>query len=339
MSSGADLWGVDRLGHGGWDRNIAPALAAWGIDGDAKATRLSLSENATWRIDMANGDCAVLRLHRPGYRHAHEIRSEILWLEDLARQQAIPVAAPRRTRDGAALARIALPGSSTEQIAVLFDMVEGKVLESEDMQRLSYDCGRLAGLLQTRLQAWVPPADFTRPVLDVEMAIGRQGHWGYWGDHPQMSATTRAVLAEVDAKLRAQIAAYGRPEGRYGLIHGDMRAANMIAGQRGLTLIDFDDCAISWHLYELACAMTFVETDPGLDRMVADWLRGFTESRPLDAEDLAMVPTFLMLRRMLIVGWFATHQHTVEAQTMAADYAMETEAIARAYLEDRFVRL
>lgn len=342
MSADTNLWAEDGLGDSGWHENCTPALAAWGIGDKARVTLLSLSENATWRIDLPDGDAAVLRLHRPGYRRPEEIRSEILWLEELAGGHDIPVAAPRRTLTGELVAEIALPKSpdgSARQIAVLFDLVPGQVLDSPDMLRLSRDCGRMAGLLQRQIAGWAQPAGFTRPVLDIETAIGVKGHWGYWGDHPYLTPATRDILTQVDAKLRAEIAAYGTPPTRYGLIHGDMRAANMIMGPRGLTLIDFDDCAMTWHLYELACAMTFVETDPALPRMIADWVEGYGRSVTLDAADLAAIPAFLMLRRLLITGWFATHHHTVEAPTLAADYAAETEAIGRAYLANRFARL
>lgn len=337
--TGASIWAEDGLGDSGWHDNTAAALRVWGIAADARLTLLSLSENATWRIDLPGGDRAVLRLHRPGYRRPDEIESEILWLEAIATEGVVAVAVPRRTPAGAATGRFPLPGGRGEQVGVLFDLAEGEGLGADDMVELAETCGRMAGLLQNHLARWPRPAGFVRPTLDVDTAIGPQAHWGCWRDHPSLTPTTEAVIAEVERKLRAEIAAYGAPPGRHGLIHGDMRAANMIRGPRGLTLIDFDDCAFTWHLYELACAMTFVETHPGLDRMVADWIGGFAVHAVLDPSDLAAIPAFLMLRRLLIVGWFATHHHTIEAPTLAADYAADTARIGRAYLEDRLIRL
>src|SRR5262249_10171926 len=69
---------------------------------------LGHSENMTFQIRAGSiGEQFLLRLHRPlthtfaGVRQQpHAIRSELCWLDALARDTAIPVPRPVRNRDG-----------------------------------------------------------------------------------------------------------------------------------------------------------------------------------------------------------------------------------------------
>ena len=80
-------------------------------------------------------------------------------------------------------------------------------------------------------------------------------------------------------------------------MHADLRLANLIADGDDIQVIDFDDCGFSWYLYDLACALTFLEARPDVDELVASWVAGYREVEELSAEDEAEIPTFLMLRR------------------------------------------
>jgi Ser/Thr protein kinase RdoA (MazF antagonist) len=71
-----------------------------------------------------------------------------------------------------------------------------------------------------------------------------------------------------------------------------------------MALIDFDDSAYGWHLYDLASAL--VE-----DRLARDYevlrtalLRGYCEHRRLEARDIELLPVFMLVRGMAIIGWF-----------------------------------
>jgi Ser/Thr protein kinase RdoA (MazF antagonist) len=55
----------------------------------------------------------------------------------------------------------------------------------------------------------------------------------------------------------------------FGLIHADLRLANLMVDDQGLTAIDFDDCGFGWWVYDLASALSFIETDPRLPELIA----------------------------------------------------------------------
>ena len=123
-----------------------------------------------------------------------------------------------------------------------------------------------------------------------------------------------------------------------GLIHGDMRAANLLVDDRGeVTVIDFDDCGRGWHMYELACALSFIEADDATPKRVELWLRAYLRARPQATDDARAVPDLVLLRRLLLVAWLATRHHTTEAEALAARFIPETVALGEAYLAGRYL--
>ena len=43
--------------------------------------------------------------------------------------------------------------------------------------------------------------------------------------------------------------------------------------------------------------------------------------RPLPAADEAMLPSFVLLRRLLLLAWMGSHSHSRESQAMSITYA------------------
>ena len=70
-------------------------------------------------------------------------------------------------------------------------------------------------------------------------------------------------------------------------------------GER-ITVIDFEDCGLSWYLYDLACALTFNEGRADVGELIALWVDGYRQVEHLSAEDEKEIDTFLMLRRLML---------------------------------------
>ncbi len=49
-------------------------------------------------------------------------------------------------------------------------------------------------------------------------------------------------------------------------------------------------------------------------------MRGYRKVIDLPAEDEAEIPTFIMLRRLLLVAWIGSHSETDLAQSMGVEY-------------------
>ena len=112
-----------------------------------------------------------------------------------------------------------------------------------------------------------------------------------------------------------------------------MRLANLLVDGDEVKVIDFDDCGFSWHLYDAATAVSFFEHEPHVPELMAAWVDGLSHaSSTLPAEDEAEIPTFVMLRRMLLVAWIGSHSETDLAQSMGVAYTETTCPLCEDYL-------
>ncbi len=320
-----------------WSENGRSALQHYGLAPDSELELLRLSENATYRVrDPETGERRILRLARPGYRTGAQIESELAWIAAIRSDGVAETPAVIPTLDGRAMSRFA-DSVGNEQHAVLFEHIDGEALQDEALAGVFSELGATAARLHAHSGSWLPPSGFTRPVWDVETSMGVHGLWGYWRDNQFVGRSEAAVLGAVDAKIRTELEAYGAPADRYGLIHGDMRLSNFLIDRKGIHLIYFDDCGYSWHLYELACSLSFIEAHPNVATLASSWLDGYRRTATLSAADLSIAPALVMMRRMLLIGWFATHGHALEARDMAERYVPDTMEIAEAYLSDTYL--
>ncbi|MFD0889173.1 phosphotransferase enzyme family protein, partial [Streptosporangium algeriense] len=141
------------------------------------------------------------------------------------------------------------------------------------------------------------------------------------------------LLGRLDARLRERLRRFGRGPERYGLIHADLRLANLlVTGDGEPSVIDFDDCGFGWYLYDLAAALSFIEHDPRVPELVDSWLRGYRAVAPLPARDEAEIWTFIMFRRLLLVAWIGTHTGVDTAAGLGAAYTEGTCELAERYL-------
>jgi Ser/Thr protein kinase RdoA (MazF antagonist) len=152
-----------------------------------------------------------------------------------------------------------------------------------------------------------------------------------------------AVLGRAAAKVAARLVAYGSGPERFGLVHADMRLANLLVpgnpgggGPPEVTVIDFDDCGFSWYMYDLAASLSFIEHLPAVGDLAQAWLDGYRAVLPLDAAAESMVATFVVLRRLLLVAWLGSHPHAA-AVPSATEYALDSCALAERYLNGTFL--
>ena len=61
-----------------------------------------------------------------------------------------------------------------------------------------------------------------RLIWDADAVFGPQANWR---DAPNVTREIRAVLEQTEALICRRLQAFGKGQGRYGLIHADMRLA------------------------------------------------------------------------------------------------------------------
>ena len=111
-----------------------------------------------------------------------------------------------------------------------------------------------------------------------------------------------------------------------------MRLANLLIDGGTIKVIDFDDCGFGWLMYDCATTVSFFEHRPEVPELTAAWLRGYRRVIDLPRVDEEEIPTFVILRRLLLVAWIGSHPRTELARSMGAAYTEGSAPLCKAYL-------
>lgn len=309
-------------------------LPQWGLSAATELRLLTLSENATFFAkDPLRHNPVILRVHRPDYHSPAEIESELAWIQALRAKDVLNTPALVLLRDGRTIA--SFPDGKETRYVVGFEFIEGKAPDADEQLIPGFELlGQTSAKLHNHAQTWQKPKMFSRKHWDFESAFGAQPLWGNWRAALGLTPEGQEVLEKLCVLLEEKLNHYGKAPNRYGLIHADLRLANLMVKERDLAVIDFDDCGTSWFVYDFASAISFHELSPMVPALQEAWLKGYKSIRPLTAEDEAMIPTFIMFRRLLLTAWIASHAETpTAAEVGLADYTEGTITLARRYLE------
>jgi Ser/Thr protein kinase RdoA (MazF antagonist) len=307
-------------------------VGEWGLSPRTEVSLLTISENATFLADdPERPEKVILRVHRPGYHTRQEIESELDWIGDLRARHVVDTPEPLTVRGGGHIAAFDLNGAHREVVAFAFMSGEEPSPES-DLADGFRKLGAISARLHDHTKGWTRPDGFVRKTWTWDTMLGPTPHWGDWRAALGLTPDGAAVLERLSADLRGRLAAYGTGPERFGLIHADLRLANLLVEGDRLGVIDFDDCGFGWFGYDFAAAVSFLEHEPYIPALQDAWAEGYRTVAPLSAEDEAMLPTFVMLRRLLLTAWIASHAETPTAQELGTGYTDGTLMLAERFL-------
>jgi Ser/Thr protein kinase RdoA (MazF antagonist) len=311
---------------------VRQLLPVWNASGNAEISLLNISENATYRMqDRIGGQDLVIRVHRPDYNTETEILSELAWIEALRRDGVVPTPRPIPAQDGSLLQTFS-DGHARRHV-VAFEYMSGtEPTVGSDLVEWYGELGQITARLHHHSRAWQRPAHFVRKVWDFDRIIGPNAHWGPWQAALGLTTDGSDILTRTHHLLASQTEAYGQSPDRFGLVHCDMRTANLLVDADRLGVIDFDDCGLSWFAYDFAAAVSFMEHEPVIPELMAAWIDGYRREAPLPPEQEAALPMFVMLRRMQLTAWIASHAETPTARSLGEAYTHGTVALAERYL-------
>lgn len=326
---------VDRVNAAGVaDMTEVARLAAarYGIPPDCRLHLYPLTENWTFRIEAGGAVAGVLRIYRPDNRSPAQIHSELAWMEALRQESPTLLPAVIPTLEGGQVLEAVREPPLAPCYCVLFSHAPGREPAEDQLAAWFPRLGEITGRLHRHARAWAVPPWFRRPRWDLDTTLGGRPHWGSWRStvtDPEEVRQTQRLADAVTARLRA----FGTGPGRFGLVHADLRLANLLVDGERITVIDFEDCGLSWYLYDLACALTFNEGRADVRELIALWVDGYRQVETLSADDEAEIDTFLMLRRLMLSAYAGLRAESELAAQMKADgYSAETCRIAEPYL-------
>jgi Ser/Thr protein kinase RdoA (MazF antagonist) len=232
--------------------------------------------------------------------------------------------------------------------AVLYDLA-GR--GSNKKSKLTREDVALYGQLGTIVatlhnQTWAPPPFYQRIEWDYEATFGT-GWNNYYGKHYRdcrgvLGRRDLKVLDECAALIHRRVEAFGKGAARYGMIHSDLRLANLLADGPEITVLDFDDCGRGWFLYDVACILGFQEHRPDLHELLDIIVEGYRKVRPVSDAERREIATFVMIRRIGLLQAILYHLNNTSAGAgesaelspeVLGFYAKGTAVLARRYLK------
>ncbi|MDR7149764.1 Ser/Thr protein kinase RdoA (MazF antagonist) [Hydrogenophaga palleronii] len=288
-------------------------------------------ENKVFRLITVTGQHFALRVHRAGYRSDAELASELAWMQALSRG-GLAVPAPLASLEGRMLE--AVKGQRVSMLSWLAGVPLGRSgtpLNIASREGVFRALGQTLARLHNLSDAWSPPPGFTRPQWGLDGLLGPQPLWGSFWAHPRLEAVQRRTLERARA---AAIDALGgwMPALDFGLIHADAVRENVLIDQGRIQLIDFDDCAYGFRLFDLATALLRNRAEPDYPALEAALCEGYRSLRVIDTGQLQL---FLMLRALTYIGWIVPRMDEEGGVERSARFVATGIELAEAWLGSR----
>ena len=223
------------------------ATAHYALPKSLTMQMINLSENATYKVEAADGQSWALRIHREGYRSKAAIESELAWLTALREAGVVITPRPVKGLNAEIIQTVRHPHLARPRHVVLSEWEAGMEPGIEqDLVKPFEMLGEVTARMHRHSVTWKRPPFFTRPLWDFETSLGETNpHWGRWREGIGVDAAKEKLFGRTVDLIETRLAAYQKNENRFGLIHGDLRLANLLMDGSVIKAIDFDDCGRS----------------------------------------------------------------------------------------------
>jgi Ser/Thr protein kinase RdoA (MazF antagonist) len=236
----------------------------------------------------------ILRISHSLRRSIELIQGEVDWIKYLSDGGA-SVAKAVLSKNGS-LVEAVEDGKGGSFLATAFQKAAGMPPWEEHWNESMFrDYGRLIGRIHALSKNYSPPhPSWRRPEWDDPGMIFVD----------QWVPDSETVVHQRFEDLMVHLTSLPKDRHNYGLIHQDAHAGNLVVDEEGcLTLFDFDDCAYSWYMNDIAIILFYAvigEEDPATftRTFMTHFLHGYTQENDLDLNWLREIPYFLKLREI-----------------------------------------
>ncbi|ASS68315.1 MULTISPECIES: phosphotransferase [unclassified Paenibacillus] len=286
------LFGPERL---------EDAALRFGLQGNPK--KLGDFENYIYEMQTAEGVPVILRLTHSSHRSQEEIEAELDFLRHLeAEGCGKDIASGLASPSGSRIEKIMAADGSCFYASLFRKAPGGRAVpDSEAWNReLFAEWGAVT-------------ARFHNASAKLDRKLARR----QWSED-DLIANATAYLQDEDPGVIAQLAsvldrlhALPRPEGSYGLLHGDIHNGNFFVHEGRIMVFDFDDLEYSWYIHDVAIPLYYALSSRIPDRYGADrdayaadfflsFLQGYRSERKMPEEWLDVLGLFLEMRDLTL---------------------------------------
>ena len=288
------------------------AIKHWDVE--VKSINLHLqSENTVFKVEGLDGNTYALRIHRKGYHDLDELNSEHVWTSSLS-NAGLLVPEAVVTRSGDAYTSVSFLNSHEYRYVGLVKWIEGTILndlildlEEKDVSDLYESLGKVVAKFHKATIAWEEPKDFKRHSFDTDGFLGSKPFWGRFWEAQNATTSEREKLSVIRNNITKILSKLPRDINSFGMIHADLHSQNVLIQGKSLSVIDFDDSGFGWYGFDLAVAiwdrLDFTATGCHFDIAYKSLIRGYIEERPNAKDIIETIPTFLLMRTLMLIRW------------------------------------
>ena len=288
------------------------AIKHWDVE--VKSINLHLqSENTVFKVEGLDGNTYALRIHRKGYHDLEELNSEHVWTSSLS-NAGLLVPEAVVTRSGEAYTSVSFLNSSEYRYVGLVKWIEGTILndlildlEEKDVSDVYESLGKVVAKFHKATIAWEKPKDFKRHSFDTDGFLGSKPFWGRFWEAQNATTREREKLSLIRNNITESLSKLPKDINSFGMIHADLHSQNVLIQGKSLSVIDFDDSGFGWYGFDLAVAiwdrLDFTATGCHFDIAYKSLIRGYIEERPNAKDIIETIPTFLLMRTLMIIRW------------------------------------
>lgn len=303
---------------------------------NTKVSALSKSENTVFLVEDPTLDhnyVARVNSGRLSYHTKPMIESEMAWLMALHEDTDIPVPRVLTSSDNETVFQISISADGSKRFVSFYSFLDGQEPSDDNLADGMRLLGSITAKLHDHAKSWARPAGFTRPAWSAAAILDNQLGWGDWKNGVGIKGEAEKTLARAEAILRGRIDALPRDSNNYGLIHGDLRLANLLADGDTISLIDFDDSGFGWFLFELPAAISFIEHHLEIETLQKNWIAGYKSVSSTGLDLLEELPSLLLLRRFALLAWLGYQKDHLEfARDIGPAFTSASVAQAQAYI-------
>lgn len=318
-------------------RETAGLVKLYDFSNGTSVELLSESENKVFLVsDPDRPEKYVIRVNsgRLSYHTPSSVASEMMWLIALRQDTDITVPEVMRSRDGSLVQTINAPDMDKPRHAVVYSFLPGTEPPEDQLIPGFERLGEISARMHLHARDWTPPAEFERHTWHPDEIFDDLLDWGPWQNGVGVKGETLSLLSRLEDAVRKRAATLPKSREHYGLIHADLRLANLLVEGDHTAIIDFDDCGFGWYLFDLASALSFLEERPDVPELINCWLKGYRKVAEIPADIEAEIPTLIMLRRLQLIGWVGyQQQHLDFARDIGPGFTVDSCRLAQDYLK------
>jgi Ser/Thr protein kinase RdoA (MazF antagonist) len=275
------------------------AAMAWGLSIQS-LDLISYTNNAVFCLKTPDSMYA-LQVRRPDHKPLAWIQSERTWINTLSHHPELRVHRPVMD-----VYQGELQGHEGVVYCTLTTWLTGQALSLDDLTNSHLDAiGKQIARLHNASAAFIPPQGFTRPRLDWDGLFGQGGAYDPKDGMAYFAPEYLELMDYATDIIRETMRALGNHADVFGIIHGDLIAKNFVFNGDDVGIIDTEECAYGYYLYDLTPIMWLARNTPRAHAVIDTLWAAYTDIRPQPEPYRAYVDVFIMARHIASCRWVA----------------------------------